>query len=207
MKNELEKILQCALELFGKYGIKSVTMDDLSAKLGISKKTLYKHVKDKLDLVTCSLAYEMKHIENKFHQIRKSHKNAIMELIDLNKQIHQMIKNYNPSVFYDLKKYYPQLYRKFYLNSHKLMYHWIFNNIKKGKMEGLYRNNMNEEVIAKLYVSRVEGLREEELCNLHEFISKKFYNEILIYHIRGISNEKGIEEFEKYSNQFKYEKV
>jgi len=38
------------------------------------------------------------------------------------------------------------------------MYNYILLNLKKGKDEGLYRNDMDDEVIAKLYLSRSEDI-------------------------------------------------
>ena len=37
---------------FRKFGVRAPSMDDLAGHLGVSKKTLYKHVKDKADLET-----------------------------------------------------------------------------------------------------------------------------------------------------------
>ena len=46
-----EQLLFAATELFMRLGVKSLTMDDISKHLGISKKTLYQYVSDKKDLV------------------------------------------------------------------------------------------------------------------------------------------------------------
>ena len=50
MKNN-DKILKGAEDLFFRYGIRSVTMDDIAKHLGISKKTIYKSFKDKDQVV------------------------------------------------------------------------------------------------------------------------------------------------------------
>ena len=42
-----EKILFNASEMFLNFGFKSVTMDDIAATSGISKKTIYAHFKNK----------------------------------------------------------------------------------------------------------------------------------------------------------------
>jgi len=203
LKKEFEDILVGVSNLYTHNGVKSITMDDVSRELGISKKTLYKYVKDKEDLIEKVLNNEMTRIEDGFQKIKNSRKNAIVELLDMNKFVHEMIKNTNPAVLSDLKKYYPQLSTNFAQNRHLKMYNWICDNIKKGKKEGLYRKELKEEVIAKIYVARVEGLRDDNFCSVHELISKKFYTELIIYHIRGISNEKGIQEFEKNSIKLK----
>jgi len=64
-------------------------------------------------------------------------------------------------------------------------------------MEGLYREEMNEEIIAKLYLSRVESIHLNDLFTIEEFTSLKLFIELLIYHIRGIATEQGITVLEK----------
>ena len=46
-----ERIKQKADELFMRYGIKSITMDEIANQLGISKKTIYQSFADKDELV------------------------------------------------------------------------------------------------------------------------------------------------------------
>jgi len=76
------------------------------------------------------------------------------------------------------------------------MYNYILLNLKKGRKEGLYRDNMNNEVIAKLYLSRVENIHFNELFTVEEFTSSDLFLELLTYHVRGIATEKGIIELE-----------
>jgi len=47
MNEELKQIIEKVQALYFKYGIKSVTMDDVARELGMSKKTLYQYVSDK----------------------------------------------------------------------------------------------------------------------------------------------------------------
>ena len=51
MNKDLQNIVSNVRVLYQKYGIKSITMDDVARELGISKKTLYQHIKDKTELV------------------------------------------------------------------------------------------------------------------------------------------------------------
>ncbi len=73
------------------------------------------------------------------------------------------------------------------------MYASILGNLQKGISEGIYRNEMNPEIIAKIHVARVEGMINNEVFSINELIDKKIFREIMMNHIRGISNEKGIE--------------
>jgi AcrR family transcriptional regulator len=187
MKNILEKV-RC---LYLKYGIKSITMDDVARELGISKKTLYQYVVDKTDLVAKVLDIEISKRAGDFDITNCKGVNAIDEMIMVNFHVIKMLKEYNPSTAYDLKKYYPDLYKKFYELRHQKMYEWILNNLIRGKSENLYRKEINEEIIAKLYVYRNEVIIENDQFDLNEYTSPKFFREVLIYHIRGIATEKG----------------
>ena len=52
-----EKIIQKSTELFLTLGFKSVTMDDIASEMGISKKTIYVHFKNKTKLVEAVTFY------------------------------------------------------------------------------------------------------------------------------------------------------
>jgi AcrR family transcriptional regulator len=201
MEEEFRNILEKVRCLYLKYGIKSITMDDVSRELCISKKTLYQYVTDKSDLVAKVLDLELKRRSYDFNTNGKEFGNAIEELILVNKHVINLLKEYNPSTAYDLKKYYPDLFKKFQEQRLKEMFNWVLNNIKRGKKEGLYRNELDEHIIAKLFVHRNEVLIiESDTFDLNEFTSNKFISEMIIYHIRGIATEKGIEVLNKNQN-------
>ncbi|HEY5469136.1 MAG TPA: TetR/AcrR family transcriptional regulator [Bacteroidales bacterium] len=184
-------------ELYMKYGIKSITMDDVARELSISKKTLYQYVTDKDDLVGKFIENE---IELRFEEIYKCFKigfNAIEELFEISFFMNRMMKDQNPTTEYDLKKYYPHHYQKTVKARREGMYKYVLQNLKKGKEEGLYREDMDVEIIAKLYMSRSENNHLNELFTNEEFTSIKLFIEILTYHIRGIATKKGIIVLEK----------
>jgi AcrR family transcriptional regulator len=197
VNNELKNILLKVRELYVKYGIKSITMDDVARELSISKKTLYQYVTDKDDLVGKFIENE---IELRFDQIYKCFKigyNAIEELFEISFFMNRMMKDQNPTTEYDLRKYYPHHFQKTVKARREGMYKYILQNLKKGKEEGLYRDDMDVEIIAKLYLSRSENNHFNELFTNEEFTSVKLFIEVLNYHIRGIATEKGIVVLEK----------
>ena len=196
MEENRKNILSKVAELFQKYGIKSVTMDDIARELSVSKKTLYNYFTDKNDLVKKFVAEVL---DNKSHEtiFLSEHLNAIEELIFVNKHVNQMLKDYNPSMFFDLRKYYPETHNEMIKMRRGKIHDAILANLKKGKIEGVYRTEMNEEIIAKLHISRLDGLIESKYFTIEEFTSQQFANEIFIYHIRGIANEKGIKILEE----------
>ncbi|HEY5125163.1 MAG TPA: TetR/AcrR family transcriptional regulator, partial [Ignavibacteria bacterium] len=197
MNDDLKNILLKVRELYTKYGIKSITMDDVARKLGISKKTLYQFVTDKDDLVGKYIDNEIELRQEEICKCFKIGFNAIEELFEISIFMNRMMREQNPATEHDLSKYYPHHYQKTLKARRERMYNYILLNLKKGKEEGLYREDMNEEIIAKLYLMRSENIHFNELFTVEEFTSIKLFRELLTYHVRGIATGKGITVLEK----------
>lgn len=197
MKNELENILEKAHFLYLKYGIKSVSMDDVARELAMSKKTLYQYVKDKKDLVRQVIGFESKVQLCKFENSLSDNKNAIEELIMVNTFVKGMLKEKSFSFEFDLEKYYPDLFKELSDLKQKKMFNNIFQNIEKGKKEGIYRNDFKSEIIAGLYMTRISSSHFFEFLFNQKTKHDEIHREIVIYHIRGIANSKGIEILEE----------
>jgi len=192
MNEDLKYILIKVRELYNKYGIRSITMDDVAKELGISKKTLYQFVSDKDDLVGKFIDNEINIRQEEICKCFSGVWNAIEELFEISIFMNKMMKDQNPATEYDLKKYYPQHYQKIVKIRRERMYKYILLNLQKGKLEGLYREEMDETVIAKLYLSRSENIHMDELFTIEEYTSMKLFLELLTYHVRGIATLKGI---------------
>jgi AcrR family transcriptional regulator len=197
MNKELQNILEKVGELYNKFGIKSVTMDDVARELGISKKTLYQYVENKNELVAKVLDHLLHEKDCSFKEISKKDQNAIEELLEVGVHIMKSFRDYNPSTEYDLKKYYPDLFTKLHQVRRDRMHESILKNIQKGKKEGLFRTNMNDEIIAKIQTSRFIHMSTDDLFSPEEMLKPQNVLELFIYHIRGVANEKGLKVLEK----------
>lgn len=192
MSEEIRHILEKVALLYQKYGVRSVTMDDVSSELGISKKTLYQHFADKHQLVSMVADHLINTRQHCMDEIYVKDLNAIEELFEVARFVNQMMMEHNPALEYDLKKYYPEEYQKIRNIKRKSMYDSAFANLNKGLGEGIYREEMNPEIIARLHVARVEGMIDQELFSVADISSREVFREIMVYHIRGIANQKGI---------------
>jgi AcrR family transcriptional regulator len=197
MNEELKNILSKVRELYMKYGIKSITMDDVAREMGISKKTLYQYVTDKDDLVGKFIDHEIELRKEDIFKCFRIGSNAIEELFEISIFMNKRIRNQSTAAEYDLKKYYPNHYQKTIKARREGIYNYIMVNLEKGIKEGLYRKKLNKEVIAKLYLWRSENINFDELFTIEEFTSVKLFVELLTYHVRGIATEKGITVLEK----------
>jgi len=196
MEEKVYQILEKVRKLYYRYGIKSVTMDDVAKHLSISKKTLYEYFEDKEDLVRHVLLQEQEQIDEIFDKILKKKLNAVEELFEVYKIINAMCQEYNPSMEYDIRKYYPDISAWIKEIRRKRMYNAAYNNMVKGKQEGLFRNDLNASIIARLHVSRTETLITNDIFSMEELTSFKVCQEIFVYNLQGILSHKGRAFFE-----------
>src|ERR1700712_2218612 len=98
-----ERILEKSQELFAKYGIRSVSMDDIAAQLGMSKKTLYQYYDDKDELVKSVFSQILEENKKECEHCNKIGDNAIHEVFISFDMVEEMLSNMNPSVLHDLQ--------------------------------------------------------------------------------------------------------
>ncbi|MCX6304869.1 MAG: TetR/AcrR family transcriptional regulator [Bacteroidetes bacterium] len=196
-------ILEQVGRLYRRYGIKSVTMDDVASHLGVSKKTIYEFFSDKEDLVRQVLLYEHDHRCGFLSAIENKKFNAIEELFEVYKMINAMLREFNPSMEYDIRKYYPNLFLKIREIRRKRMFDSVYNNLNQGKKEGLYRKELNSKIIAKVHVFRNENLLDNDMFTQEELTSLKMFHEIFVYHLHGILSHEGRTFFENNFDKFK----
>jgi TetR/AcrR family transcriptional regulator, cholesterol catabolism regulator len=201
---KLNDILVKVAILFRKYGIKSITMDDIAREVGISKKTLYQFVTDKTDLVNKVVESELIHNKECFDSVSTIGMNAISELFEVNRFMIGMMKRNSPSFEYDLRKHYPEVFQKVMLTRRKGMFESVLANLKRGKAEGLYREELKEEILTRLQISRLENMYSDVMFSIEDYSTENIFRELFIYHIRGIANEKGIKYLEENIHKFDY---
>lgn len=197
MKLTQEDILIQSLRIFKKYGLKSITMDDLSKEMGISKKTLYRFVENKTDLIQKIIDFENKKIDELFNHHSQKGENAIDVLYGLSYKVIKMLKSANPAFTYDLQRYYGELCHKHLEQKRQKTYKHIKANLDKGIKEGIYREDINTEMVALLYVQNMENVMSPDNLFGPSFSPAGLFKVMFENHIRSIANEKGLKYFEE----------
>jgi len=205
MENELNSILDRIANMYFKYGIRSVTMDDISRELGISKKTLYQHFEDKADLVRKSILHKFNNPHKNWSDFFDDSLDAIEEILSLRNMIKPLLQMHNGKMEYDLKKYYPDIFLEIFELKQRWFYESTKRNLEKGIREGKYRNDLNIDTISKLIVGRMMYTvnPEYKIFNQDDIGSIDLFDEIIKYHIHGICTEQGINEFEEQYDEIK----
>ena len=190
MSEEQKKLVEKVSALYLTYGIRSVTMDDVAKHLGISKKTLYAIVKDKDQLVRLVVDSQIEIHKRQDNDLKTKNISALEEMLFVFKWVSELLRNMNPSYQYDMNKYYPDLSSEFINFKEKQLYDNIKENLRKGKREGIYRQEINVEIIARMNSERnLSMFRNNE--NMQSWITHDSFQEIFLYHIHAILNDKG----------------
>jgi AcrR family transcriptional regulator len=198
---EKQEITKKVCDLYRKYGIKSITMDDAARHLGISKKTLYQHFSDKTDLVREAVVKEISQRQNNLMVLNRENSNAIEDLLDYYKIQVNLILDYKPNFVYDLKKYYPDIYDNYVRIKRERIIESTRKNLEKGKQEGFYREDLNVDIISRLLLMRIEGMIHSGIFTTEELLSPTVFTELFKYHLYGIVSNKGREYFEKHKDK------
>jgi TetR/AcrR family transcriptional regulator, cholesterol catabolism regulator len=193
MFNEQQaKWLRQAETVFLRYGIKSITMDDVARELGISKKTLYQFVENKDDLVRKVLEHHIEVEKNNCIVEFARAANAVEEImivIDTNStQLQQMKAN----IVYDLQKYHRDAWNMMQEYQQGFLYEIVSANLKRGVSEGLYRRDMNIDIVTKLHIVTSFQLFNEDIFPSDQYSKAVVFKEYLMHYLYGILSEKGV---------------
>ncbi|HKI89818.1 MAG TPA: TetR/AcrR family transcriptional regulator [Draconibacterium sp.] len=198
---KLKSILEGTVKLFYEFGIRNLNMDDISRKLGISKKTLYQYFKSKEDLIEKLFYFDEMKWESKFAEIRLKKLNAIDILIQVSLMVFDELEKLNPQLKFELKKYYEPIFNDFMDKKHKHIFNQISKNIKKGIKERLYRSDVNIELVAGLYVKNLVDMHSKDYSFFENITFEQVFEVMFENHIRAISTPEGIAYFEKRKSE------
>jgi AcrR family transcriptional regulator len=187
--------------MFFEFGIRNLNMDDISRNLGISKKTLYQSFKSKEDLIEKLFYYDEMKWDIEMAKLKIDEMNAIEILLQVSLKVHEEMRNFNPKLKFELKKYYEPLFQQFMSRKQNHIFTQIKKNIEKGKLEGFYREDVNGELAASLYVRILVDMHNKDYCFVENITFDQVFEAMFENHIRAISTPEGIAYFEKRKSE------
>lgn len=196
-----ERIIKEAFNLFWRYGIKSVTMDDIAKELGISKRTIYQHYPDKEAIVVLAVQQELDLQRCQMDKMDAENLNPIEEMIRASDYMRISLAHMNPVLFYDLKKYHPQAWDLFYKYKHQHIILGIRDNLIKGQQMLLYREDIQVEILSLLRIEQVEMAFDPVIFPADRFNMMDVQMELVHHFLRGILTKTGFEYYTKFNEE------
>ncbi len=196
-----QRIQKAAHDLVIQYSIRSVSMDDIAANLGMSKKTIYQYFKDKDELVEAVVDGEIRNNQCTCNDDRGLAENAVHEIFLIMDRMVEMFQTMNPSILFDMQKYHPAAFRKFQLHRHEYLYNMVKQNLERGIREELYRPEISIDILSRYRVETMLIAFNPEFQRSVKRSLLEIEQEIIIHFLFGVVSQKGYKLVLKYMEQ------
>jgi AcrR family transcriptional regulator len=196
-----DRIQLKAHELFNRYGIRSVSMDDIAAQVGMSKKTLYQYVADKEELVAAVFNAIIDGNKGDCCHAQKVAHNALDEVFLAFDRVQEMFANMNPAILFDMEKYHPDTFKRFREYQTGFLYSMIKANLERGVKEGLYREDIDIDTLTRYRIHSVMLAFNPEVFPNNRTQLVHIEQELLEHFLYGLATAKGDKIIDKYKKQ------
>ena len=194
--DRFRELVEPIRDLFYAYGLKNLSMDDISHRLGISKKTLYTFVKNKEELLEKIFLHEDDRLQLMSEEMDKLNINAIEKLLKISQLVNDEMKRINPMIRFEMQKYYTQLYDLFVERKRRNVFEGMKINIQQGINEQIYRDDINVDLVATIYLNSFIELHNSDICKMLDINFIQLFEVLFENHIRAISTSTGLAYFE-----------
>ena len=199
--DQQERIVQKAHEMFMRFGVRSISMDEIASQLGVSKKTIYHFFADKDALVDSVIDIELNENTEECRLHKERSENPVHEIFVAMEMVMEMLQMMNPTLLFDLQKYYPSAFKKISDHKNKFLYKLIRENLDKGVAEGLYRAEINREILARFRIASIFLTFDPELLPHGKHTAADLVKEITLNFLHGLVTPKGLKLIQKYTQQ------
>ena len=196
-----QRIQKAAHDLVMQYSIRSVSMDDIAANLGMSKKTIYQYFKDKDELVEAVVDDIIETNQCACNDDIDKAENAVHEIFLVMDMMAEMFKSMNPSILYDMQKYHPVAFGKFKKHKNEFLYNVCIQNLQRGVKEELYRPEIAIDILCRYRVETMFIPFNPEFQQSLKHGLAKIEEEIIVHFLFGLVSLKGYKLIIKYREQ------
>ena len=196
-----QNIINEAIPLFIQFGFKSVTIDDIAIKMGVSKKTIYAHFPKKVTLVETSVFMHFNNVFEKILNISKHSKDSIIGLYQIKKEALKHLSNEKNSPVYQLQKYYSSIYNKLQQMEFNTLGEMFSESLKKGIEMGLFRSEININFVTRIFFNGIRGINDVQLFPIEEYRIDQLLINFSEYHLRAICTPAGVEKLNIYKKE------
>ena len=194
-----ERILTKAADLFSRYGIRSITMDEIASQLGISKKTIYQFFTDKDDMVSAVIEQEIARNEMDCNHFRQEAADAVQQVFLALESLDEMLKYTNPLMLYDLEKHHPKAFQKLREYKYRFLYQTLMDNIQWGMDTEVYRSDLQKDIVAKWRIESAFLVFNPDVFPHTRYKISEVNYELAMLFLHGVVTPKGKKLIEIYT--------
>lgn len=205
MTKELSLFVDKIRDLANKEGVGAITLSKLRKNPDFPNELLNRHFDSDEVLVKCILENE----RQKFEVIFIDHDfdgyfDAIDILFTVSKEMASKFYNLSPSVTHKYKELFPHIYEEHLKKRIDFIYGKIQVNLQKGIYQGLYRDDVSIELVARRYISRLLDLHDPENFPPEKLDFKTLFLQMFESFVTSIATDEGIKYYHEKKNSIKF---
>lgn len=177
-------------------------MDDIARRAGISKKTLYQQFANKQEVVLESVSWFKAQIYNQCKEAMEESANAIEAMVRIMGNFDKMHRQTNPIALLELERYYPETFQQFKTKMLENDIVAVKENIEQGMKDGLYRENINADFMARYRMEMSLLILHPNLLVNDRHDMPMVGHELSEHFLYGIMTAKGEKLYIKYKEQY-----
>ncbi|MCD8298037.1 MAG: TetR/AcrR family transcriptional regulator [Prevotella sp.] len=182
-----QKILEAAIPLFKKNGVRAVKMDDIANVLGISKRTLYELYNDKEDLLVECIKFESDMRTKKITEYAETQENEMNIITYALKLRLDDLTATNAQFFTDLHKY-SKIVALVQENKEKQREN-TSKFIKRCIEHGYFRDDLNYDIVDCMSDAAMDYVMQNKIYQKYSW--KEIIYTFMVLHMRGCCTEEG----------------
>ena len=192
MNERLRFILSNIRKLALQEGIENLSVQTICERLSICSDELLSLIKDENDLATKVLEFERESFQAIFNEYDFEGMNAIDILMIVSREIASRYYDVTPAVSRSLKERFPEIYQAHFQKRLDYIFGKIQINLQKGISQGMYRQDLSIEMIARLYLSRLIDIHNETIFPPNQFTFKTLFEVMFDNFVRSVATPDGL---------------
>jgi AcrR family transcriptional regulator len=195
-----QRILEIAMAQFARFGVRTITMEDLARQAGISKKTIYQEFEDKKDLVKAVFAAILEQDRKRLAFILEQGDGVIEHLVQTSKMMRERLTSINPLVILEVQKYFPEAWNLFESFKQETIQQDLIKVLERGKELGYFRPEIDSKVLARVRLTQVTSAFDPKNFAEPDYNLVEEQMIVLDHFLHGIFTEKGRQAYLKHKD-------
>jgi AcrR family transcriptional regulator len=190
-----ERILEVAEDEFRRHRLTHVSMDELAARLGMSKKTIYKHFPSKKALLQAFARRTMHRVEVGIDAVLESDKPSLEKVTGLLGVVGTQMLHFSREMATDLARLEPSLWKEIEAFRRGMLITKILPLLRLAKQEGMMRPELRPELFFLVLLNSVEGIINPRMLAEQSFSTEEAFTGIFQILFRGALTPDASEQF------------
>jgi AcrR family transcriptional regulator len=190
-----ERIISFAREHFMHEGFSKVTLDEIAAELGMSKKTLYKYFEDKEDLLRAGIEENLRKVSREIDAITASGDSFAEKLARVMMLIGKQMSRLSRGAMLDMQKFTPELWKQIETFRREQIFVKIGGMIAQAREENIFRTHVNEQMLTLMIITCIQGILNPEVLTQNSFSAEEAFQFIFRTIFEGALTDESRKDF------------